>query len=83
MLYFFSYLMVCCHRQENERFSDITFDVHFAKTVSGKVYHDRGCSHLQQTSADGPWSATSINLQYMHICNWQPGFSLPVSTGFT
>lgn len=65
-----------------------TFDVHFALLlmftfVSGKVYHDRGCSHLQQTSADGPWSATSINLQYMHICNWQPGFSLPVSTEFT
>lgn len=33
---FFPYLMVCCHRQEDERLFDITFDVHFAKTVSVK-----------------------------------------------
>lgn len=33
---FFPYLMVCCHRQEDERLSDMTLDVYFAKTVAVK-----------------------------------------------
>jgi len=29
--YFFSYLMACCHWQEDEKYSYITFDIHFLK----------------------------------------------------